>query len=583
MINNSRTLMANWRVRVAFGVGAVVSALPGTVIAQQADVPVPGAVPVPQPVPRAVFDPALPSAPARETLPTTTAPESFAIEAIDVTGVTKLEASDIEKIVYPFLGPGKSSADVESVRKALQDAYAARGYEAVIVETPPQVDTVFALGLVQIKVNETPVGTVKVTEAKYHSARAVERSIPSLASGKPIDFKALQAEISAANRFPDRSVTPRFKAGVVPGTIDAELKVRDQFPLHATFELNNDNSPSTTPLRLSGSARYTNLWGVGHSITTGFAIAPQNKKDSAVVSASYSAPLLGSPLTLTVYGYRSNSDIASLGGTNVLGNGYQIGARAIYRLPTDKAYHAFSIGADYKNFKQDIIVKGTTFRSPIEYVPLTLGYTFSQATEAEQIDVNVNSTLGLRILKQERCRDPLNILECEIVGGFRSKDVDSIENFSHINFDASYTAAFKGDWVAAAKFSGQYADAHLVTNEQFSLGGVSTVRGYFQSEIVGDNGITGSIEFRTPSLATYLGSFVDEFRLFSFAESGFTRVISPLPDQRSNFKIGSFGGGARLKLFNRLSGEVAVGVPVVSTNNVRKGDPRITFSAKSEF
>ncbi len=580
MLNNSRTLMANWRVCVAFGAAATALAVPTAAIAQQAGVPVPGAIPTPPAAEAtpAVSDP-VPFAPQAAI----SAPESFEIQAIDVTGVTRLNATDVEKIVYPFLGPGKSSADVESARKALQDAYAARGFEAVIVETPPQIDTAFALGLIQIKVNETPVGTVKVTDARYHSARAVERSIPSLAPGKPIDFKALQADITATNRFPDRTVTPRFKAGVVPGTIDAELKVRDQFPFHATFELNNDNSPNTTPLRLSGSARYTNLWGVGHTITAGFVIAPQNKKDSAVVSASYSAPLLGSPWTLIAYGYRSNSDIAALGGTNVLGNGYQIGARAIYRLPTEKAYHAFSIGLDYKNFKQDIIVSGTTFRSPIEYVPLVLGYTFSQGTEAQQIEVNLNGTLGLRILKQEQCRDPLSILQCEIVGGFRSKDVDSIENFSHINLDASYTASFKGDWVAVAKFSGQYADAHLVTNEQFAVGGVSTVRGYFQSEIVGDNGITGSVEFRTPSLATYLGSFVDELRFFGFAETGFTRVISPLVDQRSDFGIGSVGGGTRFKLFNRLSGELVVGVPVVPTANVRKGDPRITFSAKSEF
>jgi hemolysin activation/secretion protein len=553
MLNRSRIDIANWSL-CALGYTAL-SASMAPANAQQADAP-----------------------PA-----TSVARLSFSIQAIDVVGVTKLTASDVEKIIYPFVGPNKSSSDVEAARKAIQDAYVERGFEAVIVETPPQVDTAFEQGLIALKVNETPIGTVTVTDARFHSARSVEKSIPSLQPGKPIDFKALQAEITAANRFPDRAITPRFKAGVAPGTIDAELKVRDEFPLHATFELNNDNSPNTTPLRLSGSARYTNLWGVGHTINAGFVIAPENQNDSAVTSFSYSAPLLGSPWTLTAYGYRSNSNIAALGGTNVLGNGYQLGARATYRLPTEKAYHAFSFGLDYKNFKQDIIVQGTTFRSPIEYVPLVLGYTFSQATDAEQIELNLNSTLGLRILKQEQCRDPANILQCDIVGGFRSKDVDSIENFSHVNLDIAYTAVFKGDWIAAAKLSGQYADAHLVTNEQFALGGISTVRGYFQSEIVGDNGISGSIEFRTPSLATYLGSFVDEFRFFSFAETGFTRVISPLIDQRSEFRIGSFGGGARAKLFNRLSGEVAVGVPVVTSTNSRKGDPRITFTAKSEF
>ncbi len=587
MLNGSRTLMAGWRLRVAFGAIAAVLLFPALATAQEAGVPIPGATgirPPPAPEPTTPVDNAIQSTPlSNQGLPTTTAPEMFEIQAIDVAGVTILRAGEVEKIVYPFLGPGKSSADVEGARKALQDAYTERGFEAVIVETPPQIDTAFAQGLVQIKVNETPIGAVEVTGSKYHSAKAVARAIPSLETGKPIDFKALQAEISAANRFPDRTITPRFKAGAVPGTIDAELRVRGSLPFHASLELNNDNSANTTPLRLSGSVRYTNLWGVGHTITVGGVVAPQNTDDSEVISASYSAPIIGSPWTLLAFGYRSNSNIAALGGTNVLGNGYQIGTRAIYRLPTDKAYHAFSIGADYKNFEQDIVFQDTVFSSPIEYIPVVFGYTFSKATQTEQIDVNLNATLGLRVLKQERCRDPLNILECDIVGGFRSRDVDSTENFTHINFDASYTLGFKGDWVVVAKASGQYADAHLVTNEQFALGGVSTVRGYFQSEIVGDVGIGGSVELRTPSFATAIGSFVDDLRLFGFAEGGHTRIIDPLLDQKSKFEIGSVGGGARIKLFNRLTGEVAVGVPIVSSVNVQKGDPRITFSAKGEF
>jgi hemolysin activation/secretion protein len=161
--------------------------------------------------------------------------------------------------------------------------------------------------------------------------------------------------------------------------------------------------------------------------------------------------------------------------------------------------------------------------------------------------------------------------------------VDSTENFAHVNVDLTYTASFPGDWVTEAKFSGQYADSHLVSNEQFSIGGLSTVRGYYQSEAVGDRGIAGSVEFRAPSLATYVGTFVDELRFFSFMESGIVSVIDPLPDAQSVFRIGSFGGGLRIKILGRFTGEVMVGVPVASTNETKKGDPRYTFAVKGEF
>lgn len=43
------------------------------------------------------------------------------------------------------------------------------------------------------------------------------------------------------------------------------------------------------------------------------------------------------------------------------------------------------------------------------------------------------------------------------------------------------------------------------------------------------------------------------------------------------------GGGARLRLFNRLSGEVSVGVPLWNGSATRKNDVRTTFTAKGEF
>ncbi len=524
------------------------------------------------------------AAPPEGAGPTVIAPpDQFTINAIDVVGVKTLPSAEIERIIYPFLGPGKSPQDVEAARKAIQNAYANHGYETAIVEVPPQPAENFSQGLVQITVNEAPVTTVSVTGAKYHSSKLVLRQVPSIKQGQPLDFKALQNDLTAANRYPDRTVTPSFKAGAAPGTIDVNLKVKDSFPLHSSVELNNDNSPNTTPLRLTGTTRFTDLWRIGHTLSASFVLSPQNQDESSVISLSYSAPLIGTPWTFVAFGYKSNSNIAALGGTNVLGNGFQVGARAIYRLPSEDTYHAFSLGVDYKDFKQDIGIGALNISSaPIRYIPLTLGYSFSKSSDNSALEFNVNSTLGLRVLKRIRCFD-LTATVCRPEDQFTNKDVDSVENFAHLNVDATYTESFKGDWVAQVRLAGQYADSHLATNEQFGIGGVSSVRGYFQSEAVGDKGIAGSVEFRAPSLAAKLPSFVDEFRLFSFVEGGIVRVINPLPDQIREFRLGSFGGGLRVKFINRLSGEFLIGVPIIDGSTSMRGQPRYTFSVKGEF
>jgi hemolysin activation/secretion protein len=259
-------------------------------------------------------------------------PARFTVEAVDVVGSTVLTADEIENAVYTATGENRSAADLETARKALQDLYAAKGYEAAVVDLPPQDNASFAAGYVQIRVSEAPVGEVRIAGAKFHSAEGVRAQLPAVEAGKPVNLAALQKQLAEANRIPDRTITPAFKPSKTEGAIDVELKVKDTFPVHGSLELNNDNSPNTDRLRLAASLRYTNLWGAGHTISGSYIIAPQDRRQTEVISGSYNAPLLGTPWSLVLFGFKSNSNIAALGGTQVLGNGYQVGARAIYRL-----------------------------------------------------------------------------------------------------------------------------------------------------------------------------------------------------------------------------------------------------------
>jgi len=521
---------------------------------------------------------------AQQPAPGQRAPDRFVIEAIDVLGVTILPPAAIEKIIYDYTGPDRTAADVEAARKAIQDAYAARGYEAVVVEIPEQPTELFAQGVVQIKVSEAPVGRIRVTESRYHALSTVREQMPSVKEGQPLDLRALQTDLDDANRFPDRQVTPSFKPGIVPGTVDVDLRVQDTLPVHANLELNNDNSPSTTDLRLSGGVRYTNLWQAGHSIGANFVIAPRSTKESTVVSGSYTAPLIGTPWTLLLYGYWSNSDVAALGGSNVLGNGYQVGVRAIYRLPSKSLFQSISFGPDFKDFKQNIFVAGQLAgEAPIRYIPVVAEYSLSGGGEHSQFDATIGVTAGLRAIKKIRCVEVAPNAPCVPVDQFNNREIDSNENFVHLNASANYSIATKSDFVAALRWTGQFADSHLVTNEQFAAGGLSSVRGYYQSEAVGDNGSTLSLELRSPSAATWFGSFVDELRVFAFVDGGYAHVLRALPEQQDNFTLVSVGGGARIRLLNYFSGEVMAGVPLRDGPVSSAGDPRVIFVVKGEF
>ncbi|MDT0508419.1 ShlB/FhaC/HecB family hemolysin secretion/activation protein [Novosphingobium sp. MMS21-SN21R] len=512
-------------------------------------------------------------------------PDRFFIAALDVVGANILAPAEIERLVYQFTGPDKSGQDVDAARKAIQDAYAAKGYEAVIVDIPTQETALFQQGIVQIRVNESPVGAIQVVDARHHGEGRIRSDLPSLQEGKPLDLKALQSDLAAANRFPDRTVSPAFKPGKEPGSIDVDLNVQDSLPIHASAELNNDNSPSTTDLRASGSVRYSNLFGAGHTLSVSAIVAPRAPRESKVFSGSYLAPFIGSPWSVLVYGYNSNSNVAALGGTNVLGDGFQIGLRGIYRLPTKTTSQSVSFGVDYKDFNQKIFVGGVNAgTTPINYLPLVVEYNFARGGEYTQFDASLGMTAGIRAIKKVRQICTAGQVICSPVDQFQDKAVDSAENFFRLNLGLNYQYSTKSDIVLKLGLNGQLADTHLVSNEQFGLGGSSSVRGYYQSEAVADNGVGGSLEIQSPSLATVFGTFVDELRFFGFVDAGYTYLLGRVPtDQAKDFTLVGAGGGLRIRLLGHLSGNVIAGVPLVAGPVSKKGDPRVTFQVKSEF
>jgi len=506
--------------------------------------------------------------------------ERFNIDAFDVTGNSILSSAEVERAVYPHLGPARSPDDVEAARAALEKAYHAKGYTSVFVDLAQEP---VAQGILALYVTESKIGSVTVTGAKHASAEDVLARVPSLRSGGVPDLTATEREIMLSNEMiRSRQITPLLKPGKEPGTVDVELKVQDKLPVTASLTLSNDHNNNTKPLRLNATVGLNNLWGAGHTVSGTYLVAPERRSDLEVFSGSYMAPLWGTPWSLLAYGYKSNSNVAALGGTNVLGDGYAIGLRAILKLPSKNSAfsHSVNFGFDYKDFNEDIFFGGIAAdAAPIHYVPFTTAYSAYLFGEKSSLGVTLSGTFGMRVFNDIDCR-PGSAGTCQLEDQFVIKRAAARENFIHLNLDIDYSREIGRDWVAALKLSGQYADSALVSNEQFAAGGMSSVRGYLQSEAVGDDGVAASLEVRTPSLT--IGEMVDEWRFFAFTDYGYARLREALPDQKNEFQLWSMGLGTRIRMLDMLTGEVVVGVPYTG-DTARGRKPLVSFSVKAEY
>jgi len=505
-----------------------------------------------------------PPSTARIVSPPAQTARTYDIEAFDVQGVKLLPRIDVETAVYPFLGPGRVAEDVERARAALEKLYRDRGYQTVAVEIPAQT---LSVSIARLRVLEAPVGRLRVTGLRYFSPDAIRQETGAFKEGQVPNITEAQKEIVQLNRLADRRVTPLLRAGVTPGTVDVDLKVNDTLPLHGSVELSNDHNQFTTPLRTTASIHDDNLWQLGHSATFTYSVAPENRSDSEVFAGSYLAPINNSPFSLLAFGYHSGSNVATLGGTNVLGKGYAVGVRAVDQLPRlgDLA-QSLSFGFDFKDFDEKIA--GT--ETPIQYWPLDLSYTVQRDATRAATKVTVSVTVGVPGLGANTAE-------------FEGKGFNARPEFIHVNLDVSQSETLWRGFEATQRLIGQIADGPLVSSEQIAAGGFTSIRGYLQSEAIGDEGVTGALELISPSLAPRWAGVFDDLRLYAFTDGGEVWVLQPAPDQTQAFPLASAGLGLRLAILRHLRGDLAVGVPFLSGVATHADRPRATFSVKSEF
>jgi hemolysin activation/secretion protein len=503
--------------------------------------------------------------------------ESFDVMEYVVEGNTVLPAMAIEQAVYPHLGEGRSMKDIEAARLALERAYRDAGYLTVYVDVPEQN---VANGEVRLKVSEGQVERLRVTGSNYFSLNRIKEKVPALAEGSVPLFPEVQTQLAAVSRSSDLRVTPVLRAGRTPGKVEVDLKVEDRSPLHGSVELNDRYSANTTHTRLNASLRYDNLWQRGHSITFGAQTAPENTDESQVLSSTYVWPMENGDY-LAAYGVFSNSDVAAVGDINVIGDGKIGGLRYIRPLRPGKGFfHSLTLGVDYKDFGETLVLQGAdSFNTPISYLPFALGYEASMQDEGRLTQLGATLNFSLRGLADET-------VECTpgvFLNEFACKRSGGSANYVYLKLDAKHTRALKNGWSLFSRASGQLAGGPLISNEQFTAGGVDSVRGYLESNSSGDDGIALGAELRAPSLAKRLSPKLNDFTPYVFAEGASLRVLEPLGGQTDRFDLLAAGLGVRFKGWGGATGALDLAWPFEDAGQTEAGDGRLHFRLGYEW
>lgn len=497
---------------------------------------------------------------------------TFEIKEYVIKGNTLLTYERLTDALRSFTGPGCTAADVERARRRLETLYHDEGYPTVLVNIPQQEVNE---GIVILEVIESTIGEVRVTGNRFYTREKILEKLTSFKSGEILYIPRVQYELNRMNRNVDLEVTPLLMPGRKIGTTDVELRVKDHFPLHGSIEYNNRHTHDTTDTRINGIVRYDNLWQREHSLTLQYQTSPQDSNEVQVCAASYVMPAWWNvEHIVALYAVDSDSETAFGEGFEVIGKGRIYGMQYVIPLPYYNMYfHSVSFGIDYKDFEESMGYQGgeNALETPLTYMPVSVGYRSSLLDTWGRTSWSSSLNFALRGIVTDREE-------------FEAKRYKAKGNYTYLKLGIERDQVLPFGFRLSVKCDGQISDQPLVSNEQYAAGGMTSVRGYMESEGVGDDAVHATVEFMAPDIAEVLGmGDLHSVVPYLFYDTAGLRTLEPLPEQDDDTGLRGAGFGVRGRITRYLEFQADWAWALKDTDKTDKHDSQAYFRIKGQF
>jgi hemolysin activation/secretion protein/AraC-like DNA-binding protein len=138
------------------------------------------------------------------------------------------------------------------------------------------------------------------------------------------------------------------------------------------------------------------------------------------------------------------------------------------------------------------------------------------------------------------------------------------------------------DWTMLMHADGQWASCPLISNEQYEIGGLNTVRGYTEGEAYGDVGWRVTLEPRTPmvNIGMVDGDLPFWLRGSVFMDYGQGHTVESHPAAFSRQSADFWGTGLALtaNIGTHIDARLTIAFPLISAASTSAGDVHIYFA-----
>ena len=497
------------------------------------------------------------------------APVKFEIQRYVVEGNTLLSQGEIDRTVKAFTGKDRDFGDIQRALEALQNAYASRGYNAVKVSVPEQD---IRAGQVRLLVVEARVRRVKVEGNRFFDESNVKRGLPSLREGTSPNTKKLGKDAQLVNENPAKQVSVALQAADDPGQVDATVRVTDEKPARTSVYVDNTGTPNTGNFRLGVGFQHANVFNRDQVLNVQAITSPGHFSDVKIFGAGYRIPVYSWGGVVDLLAGYSNVNSGTVQGLfNVSGSGDVFGARYTQLLGRIGSYdHRVSIGLDYRAYHNDVTFAdtGSPLVPDITVHPVSLAYLGRFSRIGQDLSFNVSYARN-------------------IPGGSKGEQSDfdaqrpgAQADYNIVREGVAFSQLLPSDFILRAVANAQQSHDLLIPGEQFGMGGVDSVRGYYEREVANDVGWRASLEAYSPDFGSWFGS---SWRARALVFTDAARGHDNAPERTPDNKLGSFGLGVRANQGKFLAFRLDVARVTQDAGTRQSGDLRAHFAAAVSF
>jgi hemolysin activation/secretion protein len=405
------------------------------------------------------------------------------IERIEIHNNTIFSAQEIETIAGPFTKRELTFEDLDELRNQINLYYLSRGYINSGVILPDQK---IQNGIVTFKAIEGRITDIQIIDYDKLKPSFIKKRV-ALGTGPPLNINQLQERLQMLETNPlIQRLNVQLNPGDKPGEANMKVNVKENNPYYMALSLNNSRSPAVGSEVFELEVAHNNLSGHGDSLFALFGVN-EGILDFLV---NYTLPVTAKDTLLNVFYSKSDSTVVEEPFDEI-------------DIESDEIHYGVSLNHPFVNTPHDHLRMGLMLEK-IDYKTYLFGrpFSFSQGI----VDGESNVTV-VRFSQEWLSRTSSQVIALNSVFslGIDALGADSNEPYTDFfmwlgQFQWTRRLAKPFGGQVLARVNVQLTGDPLLPFEKFTIGGIDSVRGYREDELVRDKGFFGSLEYRYPLL-----------------------------------------------------------------------------------